>query len=65
MVTSEHTVESPICSMHHPVPPALFLAVIGTVLVLLSLVVLAYAVWPGSTTREQYRLSPTVFVQPQ
>ena len=41
------------------------LAVIGTVLVLLSLVVLAYAVWPGSTTREQYRLSPTVFVQPQ
>ena len=40
------------------------LMVIGTALVLLSLLILAYAAWPGGTTREQYRLSPTVFVQP-
>jgi hypothetical protein len=41
------------------------LVVIGTTIVLISLLILAYAAWPGGATREQYRLSPTVFVQPQ
>ena len=41
------------------------LAVIGAVIVLVSVLMLAYAAWPGGATREQYRLSPTMFVQPQ
>ncbi len=40
-------------------------AVMGVAIVLMSLLFLAYAKWPGSATREQYRLEPTVFVQPR
>ena len=36
----------------------------GLVLVCLSLVLLAYALWPAQVLREQTTLAPTVFAPP-
>lgn len=41
------------------------LAVVGLVLVALSLVALAYALWPVEPTLERQPLLPTLFVPPQ
>jgi hypothetical protein len=43
----------------------LALATLGIALMLISLFVLAYATRPAVSTREQYRLAPTVFTAPQ
>jgi hypothetical protein len=41
------------------------LAVIGLVLIVLSLAALAYALWPVENVLEQERLAPTFFAPPQ
>ena len=41
------------------------LAVVGLLLVCLSVAALAYAVMPVDRTREQYRPEPTLFAPPQ
>jgi hypothetical protein len=40
------------------------LAIISMAILLISIVILAYAFWPAGNAREQYPLPPTVFVQP-
>ena len=42
------------------------LAIISMAILLISVVILAYAFWPmgTNTAREQVQLAPTVFVQP-
>jgi Na+-transporting methylmalonyl-CoA/oxaloacetate decarboxylase gamma subunit len=40
------------------------LAVLGAVIVLLSLVALAYAFWPAGSLTQQAPLAPTLFVSP-
>jgi hypothetical protein len=42
----------------------LALALIGLAIMLVSILILAYAVWPAGSMREQHRLAPTVFVIP-
>jgi hypothetical protein len=46
-------------------PLRVTLALIGLVLIALSLLILAYALWPLSTASEQFRLAPSLFVPPQ
>lgn len=41
------------------------LALIGLILMALSLAALAYALWPVESVLEQERLAPTLFVPPQ
>ena len=41
------------------------LAVMGAAIVLVSLLLLAYAKWPGNATREQDAITPSAFMQPQ
>ena len=41
------------------------LALAGLVLVVLSLVAIAYVVWPLQPTSEQFRPAPTLFAPPQ
>lgn len=42
----------------------LFLAILGLLIVLLSLAAFAYAAWPVAPLREQAPLVPTLFVPP-
>ena len=42
----------------------LALALAGLVLVLASLIVLAYVFWPFQSIREQFRPAPTLFAPP-
>ena len=43
----------------------LALALAGVVLVLCSLAVLAYVIWPIQPVKEQFRPAPTLFAPPQ
>jgi type II secretory pathway component PulL len=42
----------------------LTLALVGLIVVMLSLAALAYAMWPIETTSEQFRPAPTLFTPP-
>lgn len=41
------------------------LALLGVILIMLSLAALAYALWPVESVLEQERLAPTLFAPPQ